>query len=195
MTYTTERVPGAHKHILSDICVKDSSGKVVLLAKHSYTFSLNYSIVDGDGIEFGSIKSERGLRSLTFVAEDANHVPLGKVIVQVQSQTFGMPRLAKIWMEDTSGQKLFDVQYLAGLVRFTGVKEDGSKIFNGSLSQGLGLKQELASLVHRNYTINVYDASFSSIALVSVIAALDSIPISFGMFFSSSPKKLSMDSS
>ena len=38
-TFTTERVPRQHKHILNDICLKDNVGNIAYLAKKKSAFS------------------------------------------------------------------------------------------------------------------------------------------------------------
>ena len=64
-------VPGEHKFVYSNICLKDSQGKVILLAKKTSTFSFNYTLLGENEMEQGYIKSERGIRTMSFTAEDA----------------------------------------------------------------------------------------------------------------------------
>jgi hypothetical protein len=152
-------------------------GNIVYLAKKTSAFSWNYDIQDGNGVNVGYIKSQRGLRSLSFLMEDSNHAPLGKVTVQSnQSSSFGLHARALIWMEDPNGQRQFEIQYQNGVTVFAGVRADGTKIFDCSLNQreGGGLKQELSAFNHENYIISLYDPDFLKMAMISMITAWDS---------------------
>ncbi|GEM_PF-6690475 len=76
-------------------------------------------------------------------------------------------------LEDSSGNRLGSIVFTAGMMAFTGVKPDGSVIFEASFSSGPGLRQTLGEFGHKSYAINLVDPGFTHQALLTIITALD----------------------
>ena len=53
---TVERGPGAHGHTLTDVYLRDASGKVLIVAKKPSLLHRDYVIVDGNGTVVGFLK-------------------------------------------------------------------------------------------------------------------------------------------
>jgi hypothetical protein len=168
--YTAEMGTGAHEHMLTDVYLRDSQGRVMLVARKPSILHSDYTIVDGSESVKGFIKAQTHLTHRTASVEDANHGVQGAVQVSNLSQNRVPPGC---WIEDAAGNRLGTVMYGAGLAAFSGVKPDGSPIFEASLAVGQGMRETLTGLEHRAYAITLVDSGFPLPLLLAVIAALD----------------------
>ena len=167
--YTAEMGAGAHKHILTDVYLKDSSGKVLLVARKQSLLHSEYTIVDGNEVVTGFIRPQTHLTHRTSSVEDANHSALGSIQVSNVSQNRAPP---SCWLEDAGGNRLGTMVFTTGLFSFAGVRVDGSPIFEASVRPASGVREALTERGHRAYDINLLDPGLPLPMLVAVIAAL-----------------------
>ena len=59
--FTAEIGPGAHEHMLTDVHLKDSTGKVLLVARKKSLLHAEYTVVDGDEGVIGFIEQKEQL--------------------------------------------------------------------------------------------------------------------------------------
>jgi hypothetical protein len=173
--YTTERISGAHKLVLSDFCLKDSSGKIILTAKKKNSFGhANYDIVDSNGVLVGIISSKGGLSSVTLSVDDATQKPLCRLTVShVANRGEGVT--PEITYEDVSGGRLLSLQWLDGYRRLAGFRINGGKSFDATSNvQSGGMIGELSTFTRRKYTINLLEPNFSLAELISIFVAAGS---------------------
>jgi hypothetical protein len=173
--YTTERISGSHKFVLSDFCLKDTSGKMILTAKKKNAFGhANYDILDSNDLLVGVVSSKGGLGSVTLSVDDATQKPLCKLTVsRARSQREG--GIPEIIYEDVSGGRLLSLQWLDGFGRLAGFRIDGAKVFDAVLNdQSGGMLQEFSSFARRKYTINLLEPNFSLTELISIFVAAGS---------------------
>ncbi len=71
--YTAEMGTGAHKHMLTDVYLRDPSGKVLLVARRQSILHQDYTIVDGNENVMGFIESKGHLTHTSLNLQDANH--------------------------------------------------------------------------------------------------------------------------
>jgi hypothetical protein len=168
--FAAELRPGAHKHMPTDVYLTDSSGKVQLVARKQSLLHQDYTIVDGNESVTGFIKSEGHLTHTSLNVQDANHstqasVQLGRIEQQ--------GRAPNCWLEDAGGNKQASIAFTNGILGFSAIKPDGSRIFDAALSRGAGVKQMLDALESKSYAIELFDSGFSLPTLVTIIAAID----------------------
>jgi hypothetical protein len=168
--YTAEMGTGAHEHVLTDVFLKDPSGKVLLVARRQSLLHQDYTIVDGGGGVAGFIESKAHLTHTSMNVQDANHNLQGSVQLSRMEQK-GVP--PNCWLEDAGGNKQATIFFTNGVARFSGVRLDGSRIFDASLSAGQGVREALNAFEHRSYSIEVLDSGFPLATLVTLIAAID----------------------
>jgi hypothetical protein len=167
--FTAELGPGAHQHILTDVYLKDFSGKVLLVARKPSLIHSDYTIVDGtEGVQ-GFMKAQSHLTHRTTLVEDASHNALGAVQVSSISQNRAPPNC---WVEDASGNRLATVVYL-GLMSFAATKPDGSTIFEARLTAGTGILHSMNALEHRAYAITLADPGFPLPVVLAVITVVE----------------------
>jgi hypothetical protein len=177
-TFTAEMGPGIHKHILTDVFLKDASGKLVLAAKRQSLLHENYSIVAADESVVGFIEHKMHLTHASFSVQDANHNATCTVQVSnVQREHYGRAMPPNCWLEDAGGNRLGSVSFMNGLAGFSAVRPDGSGIFDAGLAGGVGLREMLSAMEHRTYTITLVDPGFSLSWTVALIVAVDQISL------------------
>ena len=167
--YTTELVPGAHKHMLTDTCLRDATGRVLLVARKQSLLHAEYTIVDGNETVTGFMKPQSHLTHHTSIVEDAGHDLLGSVQVSNVSQDRRPP---SCWVEDAGGQRVGSVLLTGGLGAIVMARADGAPIFEASILEGSGVRQALSELERRAYSINLLDPGFPLPMLLGVIVAL-----------------------
>ncbi len=168
--FTAERGPGAHEHMLTDVYLKDATGKVLLVARKKSLLHAEYTVVDGSEGTVGFIEQKTHLTHRTVSVEDAEHGVQGSVQVSNVEKNMAPP---SCWLEDPSGNRLGSLVFTAGLMAFAGVKPDGSVIFEASIMAGQGMMQGLSGLGRRAYAISLHDPGFSQRMLLAVVVALD----------------------
>jgi hypothetical protein len=167
--FAAEIGPGAHQHILTDVYLKDSAGKVLLVARKPSLIHSDYTIVDGtEGVQ-GFMKGQTHLTHKTTLVEDASHNPLGAVQASNISQNRAPP---SCWVEDAAGNRLATIAYF-GLMSFGAIKPDGSTIFEARLSAGTGILHSMNELEHRAYAISLADPGFPLPMLLAVITVVE----------------------
>ena len=167
---TAEMGTGTHEHMLTDVYLKDPAGRVLLAARKQSLLHADYTIVDGNESAVGFIEQKTHLTHKTMAIEDANRNTKGSVQVSNVSENGAPP---KCWFEDASGNRLGTIVFVEGLAAFSGIKLDGSPIFEASLSAGLGVREAMTNWGHRAYAINLIDPAFSLPMLLTIITALD----------------------
>ena len=168
--FTAEKGPGAHEHMLTDLYLKDQTGKVLLVARKKSLLHAEYTVVDGSESVVGFIEQKTHLTHRTVSTEDADHNVQGSVQVSSIEKNRAPP---SCWLEDPSGNRLGSIVFTAGLMAFAGVGPNGSVIFEASILAGQGMMQGLSDLEHRAYSINLVDSGFSQRSLLTVVVALD----------------------
>jgi hypothetical protein len=168
--YTAEMGTGAHKHMLTDVFLKDPSGKVLLVARKSSILHQNYTIVDGNEGVTGFIESKGHLTHISQTVQDASHNAQGSVQLSRVEEKGVLP---KIWLEDAGGNKQATIFFTNGVALFSGVKIDGSRIFDVALSAGQGVRHVFDALEKRSYAIELLDPGFPLPTILALIAALD----------------------
>ncbi len=171
LMFTTEREPGAHQHMLTDVSLKDASGKVLLVARKQSLLHENYNLVNAQEQVVGYISSKRHLTNISLNVENDTH-SVQQIIKVSTEHRRGIP--PNCWVEDTSGNKQLSIVYTNSFLGFFAAKvPDGSKLFEASLnSEAGGIRAELDALSHRAYSINLFDTGFSAIMLLSILVAL-----------------------
>ncbi len=168
--YTAELGPGAHKHMLTDVYLKDSQGKQLLVARLQSLLHRNYTVVDGAEAVTGFIEEKTHLTHKTFTLQDANHNALGTVNLSNVENNRAPPNT---WIEDASGNRLANIVFTMGRMSFAAVKQDGSPLFQTSLPMGGGVREIWDSATKRAYAIQVNDTSFPLPMVLATVAALD----------------------
>jgi len=179
---TVELGTGAHAHMLSDVYLRDASGKVLLVARKPSLLHGDYTIVDGNEAVVGFLKSSVHLTHSGLKLEDSNHNL--QVVIQrsnVQSSVHVGPYTQfsppKCWIEDAYGDRVGSIVFTNSLLSFSGVWQDGSKVFDASLGGGGGLMQELFAMTRRAYAVTLFDAGFSLPTLVAVFVVIDKLAV------------------
>jgi len=168
--FTAEMGPGAHEHMFTDVFLKDTSGKVLLVAKRQSLLHRNYTIVDGGGAVAGFIEAKSHLTHTSLNIEGPSHDALGAV-QESSIERKGSP--ADCWLEDASGNRQASIVFTNGVFSFSVVRADGSRVFDATLSAGAGVRQTLGALERRSYAIVLLEPSFPLPTLVTIIAAVD----------------------
>lgn len=170
--FTIEKGPGAHAHMDTDAYLKDPAGKVLLVARKESLLHENYTIVDGDGAVKGLIEHKTHLTHSELCLEDADHKVQGSV--QVSSiRTAGLP--PNCWIEDANGGRQGSVMFTNGLLGFSGVKIDGSRVFDASFTSGPGLREVMTAMEHRAYAVDLVDSSFPLPMLLTIVLAIEGV--------------------
>lgn len=169
--YTAEKGPGAHKHTLTDVYLRDSQGKLIVVARLQSLLHRNYTIVDGAEAVTGFIEEKTHITHRTFTLQDASHNSLGAVSVSNVEQNRTPPNC---WVDDASGNRLANIVFTMGRMSYAALKEDGSPFFQASLPLGGGFKETWENATKRVYAIQVNDPSFSLQMVLTTVAALDS---------------------
>jgi zinc ribbon protein len=168
--YTAEMGTGAHKHMLTDVFLKDASGKVLLVARRQSILHQDYTIADGNESVTGFIESKGHLTHTSLNVLDANHNMQGSIRLSNVEQKGSPPNCQ---LEDTGGNKLGSIVFTMGMLGFSAVRLDGSRIFDARLSAGSGVRQSLDALEKRSYAIELLDPQFPLPTILAIIAALD----------------------
>jgi hypothetical protein len=161
---------GAHKHMLTDVYLKDPSGKVLLVARRKSLLHKDYTIVDGNEGVTGFIESKSHLTHTSLNVQDANHNVQGSVGIGTFEQKGAPPNC---WLEDAGGNRQATMLFTGGVLRFSGVKLDGSRIFDATLSTGTGIRATLNALEQRSYAIELLDPGFPLPTLLAIVTAID----------------------
>jgi hypothetical protein len=172
--FTIEKLPGAHKYSDTDSYLKDSAGKVLLVAKRESLLHENYTIVDGVEATKGFIERKAHLTHSELRLEDAGHNVQGSILVS-SIRTAGVPPIC--WIEDANGDRQGSVMFTNGLLGFSVVKLDGSRAFDASFTSGPGLRQFLTAMEHRVYEISLVDSSFPLPMLLTVVLAIEGLTL------------------
>ena len=171
---------GAHQHVLTDVYLRDSFGKTLLVARKPSLLHDNYTMVDGSEAVVGFLTPKMHLTHSSMTLEDPNHAALGTV----QHGTLESTRRVgpyvertppKCWVEDPAGNRLGSVNFANRLLGFAAVKDDGSEIFEASLSGGQGLRQELSAMEHRRWAISVFDPGYPLPMILAIVVVVDKI--------------------
>ena len=167
---TAEMGTGTHEHMLTDVYLKDPAGRVLLAARKQSILHAEYTIVDGNERVTGFIEQKTHLTHRTLSVEDANHTAQGSVQVSNVSENRNPP---KCWLEDAGGNTTGTIVFMNGLLSISGVKPDGTPIFEASVSAGPGVREALTEWGHRTYAINLIDSGFPLPMLLTIVTALD----------------------
>lgn len=168
--FTAEIGPGAHQHMLTDVYLRDASGNLTLVAKRQSMLHMDYDLADGNGTVVGFIEPKTHMTHRSLILKDASHNT--QAIVQLSSlQQRGA--LPNCWIEDAGGGKEVSILFTNGLLGFSGVKADGSSIFEGSFNAGAGLGQTLGALNRGSNSIKLLDPAYPLPLPVTTIVALD----------------------
>jgi hypothetical protein len=169
-TLTAEMGPGAHKHVLTDVYLKDSSGKVLLVARKRSLLHQEYTIVDGNEAVMGFLESKAHLGHTSLNLDDANKVAQG--VVQVSNLTQrGVP--PKCWLEDASGNRQGSIDFTNGFLAFNGIGQDGTVTFGAQFSAASGAGNRLQEFSTRSWSIQLLKPEFPLPTLIAIIAAID----------------------
>jgi hypothetical protein len=159
--------------MLTDVYLKDASGKVLLVARKPSLLHRDYVIVDGNEAVVGFLKPSTHLTHSSMSLEDSNH-NLQAVIQQSNigsSTQVGLIRQRnppKCWIEDAEGSKVGSIVFTNWVLAFSCVKQDGSRAFDASLTGEAGLRQELSALERRSYAVTLFDPGFPLTMLVAI---------------------------
>jgi hypothetical protein len=159
--------------MLTDVYLRDASGKVLMVARKPSLLHRDYVIVDGDGSVVGFLKSSTHLTHSGMSIEDSSH-NLQAVVQQsnFESSTQVGPlrqrNPPKCWIEDAKGNKVGSIVFTNWPLGFSCVKQDGSRVFDASLTGGAGLRQELSAMERRNYEVTLFDPDFPLTTLVAI---------------------------
>jgi len=168
-SYTAELEPGIHKHMRTDVYLKDSGAQVVLVAKLQSLLHKNYTVVDGEGVTKGQIVQKTHFTHVTYSFEDGSSNSLGAVSVSSVQHGKGTPR--SCWIEDASGNRLANVVY-SGTMSFSAFGTNESSIFDVYPSGDGGIRSAFSAVVPGPYAIRVNDATFPLPMVLTTIAAL-----------------------
>ncbi len=173
-TFTVEMTAGEHKHLLSNVTIRDGSGTVVCIARRPSLLHENFEVEDTEGKVIGLVNRKVHLLGNSFEMSDANGAVNRVIQIRSGHQRGGMPRC---WVEDGSGNTLATLQY-EDMLNFDLVKPDGSRILRagpsrGGGSTGGGIGQTLKDLAAKRYNIELFDQSFTGFQLTGTFAALE----------------------
>ena len=171
--YTAELGPGAHKHMLTDVYLRDSSGMTILVARLQSLLHRNYTIVDGNETITGFIEEKTHLTHRTYTLKDASQAPLGSVNISNVEHGRGIPPSG--WLEDQFGNKQANIAYTVGVMTFAAVREDGTYLFEATSSFGGGFRESWDSLTKRAYAVRVNDQTITLPLVLTAIAAIDHV--------------------
>jgi hypothetical protein len=177
---TVERGPGAHEHLITDVYLKDASGKLLLVAKKPSLLHGDYVIVDGNDSPVGFLKSSRHLTHSSMSLEDSNHnlqavIQHSNIETSTQVGPYRHRNPPKCWIEDAKGNKVGSIVFTNGLLGFSCVKQDGSKVFDASVTSGAGLRQELSAMEHRTYAVTLFDNGFPMTTLFAINVVVENL--------------------
>jgi hypothetical protein len=176
MVFTAEMGAGAHKHMFTDVYLRDSAGTLLMVARRSSLIHENFAIVDSSEKAIGYLEHKEHLGHSSLMVQDENHNPMGSFQVSnVRKMALGREMPPSCWFEDAGGNKTGTLVFTGGLLGFSAVRLDGSKIFDASLSGGGGFRQTMSAMERRSYAINLVDPGFSQTWLLTAIAAIDHI--------------------
>jgi hypothetical protein len=168
--FTTEQGEGAHKHISTDIYLKDAQGAVALVARRQSLLHEDYTIVDRTESPVGYIGHKSHLSHSSFVVEDRDHIALGSVNLSSMREK-GVP--PGCWVEDASGNKQATVSYMDYLFAFSLTGLDGTSIFEASSVPSQGVRQAFSSVEHKAHSVRLFDQGFLLPVLLAVFVAVD----------------------
>jgi hypothetical protein len=161
---------GEHKHILSNMVVKDDTGAVVFTAKRPSLLHENFDVFDAEGRPLGRVNRKVHLMGSSFEIIDAGQNVISVVEIRGSHQKGRPPNC---WLEDSGGGKQATLEF-DGLLSFHLLKLDGSKIFSASIAfEGGGIRQEFLDFTAKRLLIEVFDQTFYGLQLVGTLAALD----------------------
>jgi hypothetical protein len=174
LTFNIETGAGAHAHSFTDVFLRDSGGKLLLVARRPSLLHQNYTIVDGSEKVTGFIEKADHLTHISFVVQDANHAAIASVQVgRMRVEINGRRQPPSCWLEDAGGNKMASLVFLNNIFAFSADRLDGSRVFDASFTGGAGIVQVVTALERKSYTVNLVDPSFPLTLLLAVIAALD----------------------
>jgi len=168
-TYTVELGTGAHKHMYTDLFLKDSSGALLLVAKRPSILHRNYTIVDGAESVKGFIESKEHLTQIEFDIMDPTRSVQGSVR-RSNEQRRGMP--PDCWLQDAAGNRQATLMYVNGYFGFNCSRVDGSTIFSVSLAMGQGFMAMEKSLGQKKYSVELTDPTFPLATMLAVLVAV-----------------------
>lgn len=168
--YAAERGPGAHKHMPTDIYLRDSQGKQLLVARLQSLLHRNYTVVDDGEVTVGFIEEKTHLTHRTFTLQDVGHTVLASVNTSNVEQNRAPPNC---WIEDATGNRLVNVVFTMGRLSFAAVRGDGTPSFQATLQSEGGVKEMLESASRRAYAVQLNDPSFSLQIVLTTLVALD----------------------
>ena len=167
--YRAEWAAGAHKHMMTDMYLRDSGNEVVLVAKRQSLLHKNYTVVDGTGAAMGQIEEKTHLTHRTFSFVDYGSNTLGAVGVSNMASRGAHPNA---WIEDASGNRLADVLH-SSFSTFGAYRTDKSSIFEVFPSGGGGQMNAMrAAMTPGPFTVRVNDASFPLPLVLAAITAI-----------------------
>jgi len=174
---TVERGTGAHAHVLSDVFLRNASGKVLLIARKPSLLHGDYTIVDGSEAVVGFLKPSTHLTHSGMRLEDLNHnlqaeIQHSNIQSSVQVGPFVQRNPPKCWVEDAQGNRVGSIVFMNWLLSFSGVGQDGSRVFDASLAGGSALGLELSVMMYRPYAVTLFDSSFPMPTLVAVFVVI-----------------------
>ncbi len=168
--FVAQLTAGEHAHIYNDVTLTDERGSVVMVAKRPSLLHESFEIYDPQGQLKGRIARKMHLTHNSFEISDQDQKVLTVFSVSNSRQRGAPP---KCWLDDGSGNRQATFEF-GSLMNFELVKPDGTLILEGSYSpQGGGLRQGLGDLTSRRCMVNLFDQTFSPVALVGAIASID----------------------
>ena len=168
--FKAEWASGAHKHIMTDMYLRDSGNEVLLVAKRQSLLHRNYTVENGTGAAMGQIEEKTHLTHRTFSFVDYASNTLGAVCVSNVQLRKGVAPDA--WIEDAYGNRLANIVY-SFMLTFGAYRTDKSSIFEVSPSGGGGQVSALrAAMTAGPFAVRVYDASFPLPLVLATITAI-----------------------
>jgi hypothetical protein len=170
--YTIERGTGDHKHMDTDLYLKDAAGRILVGAKAQSAVALrkNFTIVDANGGPTGYIETQGALIHYTLTVQDFAHNVIGQVLIGGIHQRGTPPECS---IQDANGGEMGRIVYKNRIFSFSLTRPDGSRIFDASIATGGGLRATLTAFGHKAYNIALFDPEFPQSMIVALFAAID----------------------
>ena len=172
--YTIVRGSGDRdqEHMDTDLSFKDSTGRIVLLARaqSAIGFRKNYTILDASANVLGYVETKGLLVKYTLTVFDSTRNILGYVQI---GGTHDRGKTPKCSVQDANGGEIGRIAFTNNVYSLSLVRLDGFRIFDASMAPGGGLMARLSAFGRKAYSISLFDSSFPLLVLVAIFAAVN----------------------
>jgi hypothetical protein len=160
--------------VVLDVLVISASGFVVLevavlfaVTRRRWRQECRRAFVPDSPGNICRLGSERGSPPKFWIEDDKGN-RLGSLDFSQRMPNYRMPEFGSV-----EGS----LDFTSWITSFSGVRQDGSRVFDASLAGGAALRQELSAWMHRRYAVTLFDTGFPLPTLVAIFAVLDKLGV------------------